>query len=171
MILNLQDAPEGRSEMKTIYRVIATVLLSGVALVTYAQNTNSAPRGPVPFEVYDQNGDGVISREELAAQQQKRMSQRQSGGRSQMPMGRGGGMGRNMPSFADFDLNSDGTMTEDEFVEARGQRIADRAKQGYKMRGLKNMRPFSALDQDGNGLVDEKEFGSMQEQHRQSRVK
>ncbi len=153
--------------MKAMYKAIATIFLSGAALVAYAQNANSVPRGPVPFDVYDQNGDGVISQDEFAKQQQQRMSQRQSGVRSQMPMGQG----RNMPAFADFDLNGDGTMTEDEFVEARGQRIAERAKQGYKMRGLQNMRPFSAMDQDGNGLVDEKEFRLMQEQHRQSRVK
>ena len=43
-----------------------------------------------------------------------------------------------MPAFAEFDLNSDGVMTEDEFTEAHGLRISERAKKGYMMRGLKN---------------------------------
>ncbi len=73
-----------------------------------------------------------------------------------------------MPTFIEFDLNGDGIMSEDEFIEARGQRISERAKQGYAMRGLQNARPFSEIDQNGDGVVDESEFLLMQSLHRQS---
>ena len=78
-------------------------------------------------------------------------------------------MGRNMPRFAEFDLNGDGVMSRDEYIDARNQRISERVKQGYRMRGLKNTRPFSDIDLDGDGVVNESEFLQMQAQHRQSR--
>lgn len=198
--------------MKTIYKVIATALLSGSALLATAQTVGNSGRGPAPFAVYDLNHDNMIteseltafraqrrakqtnsgramlnaanaasfseidlnndtriSQDELAAHQQLKMSQRAAmAGRGP---GMGGGMGRHMPTFADFDLNNDGEMTEDEFVEARGQRIASRTKQGYMMRGLQNMQPFSSIDLDQNGTVNPTEFSQMQMQHRQSRLK
>ncbi len=125
------------------------------------------------FEQFDLDADGVLSADEMAAIRQQQMSQRSYGrgpekGTEQAP-GRGVGRGRNMPTFAEFDLNGDGAMTEDEFIEARGQRISERVKQGYMMRGLKNARPFSEVDQDGDGVVKESEFLQMQAQHRQSR--
>ncbi|MBL3619177.1 MAG: EF-hand domain-containing protein [gamma proteobacterium endosymbiont of Lamellibrachia anaximandri] len=132
----------------------------------------NAAKAPT-FEQLDLNADGVLGSDEMAAFRQQQMSQRPNGKGSgkgaEMASGRGAGRGRNMPSFAEFDLNGDGAMTEDEFIEARGRRISERAKQGYMMRGLKNARPFSEVDQDGDGVVKESEFLQMQAQHRQSR--
>ncbi|MBL3590247.1 MAG: EF-hand domain-containing protein [gamma proteobacterium endosymbiont of Lamellibrachia anaximandri] len=132
----------------------------------------NAAKAPT-FEQLDLNADGVLGSDEMAAFRQQQMSQRPNGKGSgkgaEIASGRGAGRGRNMPSFAEFDLNGDGAMTEDEFIEARGRRISERAKQGYMMRGLKNARPFSEVDQDGDGVVKESEFLQMQAQHRQSR--
>ena len=86
-----------------------------------------------------------------------------------MGMGPGRGMGMNMPTFAEFDLNADGVMTEEEFTEARGRRISERVKQGYRMRGLQNAQPFETVDANGDGVVTEDEFLQMQAQHRQMR--
>jgi hypothetical protein len=72
--------------------------------------------------------------------------------------GMGRGMGRNMPVFAEFDLDSNGYLHEDEFIEARTRRIETRAKEGRMMRGLSNMLQFQDLDQDSDGKVTQEEF-------------
>ncbi len=206
--------------MKTTYKIIATALLSGTAILATAQTADTT-RGPAPFSAYDLNqdnaiteqeltafrdqrranqaqsgkalrnaanassfseidlnGDRVISQNELATHQQQMMQQRSTRPNGQPAMagqgrgpGMGRGMGRNMPAFTDFDLNNDGVMTEDEFVEARGQRIANRAKQGYMMRGLQNMQSFDTIDLNQDGIVNPAEFSQIQMQHRQSRLK
>lgn len=76
-------------------------------------------------------------------------------------------MGRNLPSFADYDLNGDGSLTEQEFNEAKGKRIQERAQQGYAMRNLANAPTFGAIDSNSDGRVDPQEFTAAQAQHRQ----
>ena len=82
-------------------------------------------------------------------------------------MGMGRGMGRNMPSFADFDLDGNGSLTEQEFYQARANRIAERSQQGYPMRNLPNAPTFQSLDANGDGRLDPQEFAAGQAQHRQ----
>lgn len=69
-------------------------------------------------------------------------------------------------TFAAFDINGDGRITEKEFYEARGKRIADRSQQGYPMRNLPNAPTFEAIDTNGDSLVDSEEFARHQMQHR-----
>ena len=129
------------------------------------RNAATAPA----FKQIDRNADGVLSRDEMSAFHQQRMLQQPDGRRSGMGPGRSGGMGRNMPRFTEFDLDGDGVMTRDEYIDARNQRISERVKQGYRMRGLKNTRSFADIDLNGDGVVNESEFLQMQAQHRQSR--
>ena len=75
------------------------------------------------------------------------------------------GRGMNMPTFADFDLNGDGKMTEDEFNKARSERIAKRAKEGRKMKNLANAPSFSDIDTDDDGSVSPEEFAAHQAEH------
>jgi hypothetical protein len=72
-----------------------------------------------------------------------------------------------MPMFADFDLNKDGRITEDEFNEARAARIADRAQKGYPMRGLANASSFADIDTNHDGTLSPAEFAAHQAAHRQ----
>jgi Ca2+-binding EF-hand superfamily protein len=72
------------------------------------------------------------------------------------------GMGRNMPAFADFDLNSDGKITEEEFTKARSERIAKRAQEGRQMKNLANAPSFDDIDVDDNGGIDAAEFAAHQ---------
>ena len=81
------------------------------------------------------------------------------------PMGRG----MAMPTFADFDLNGDGVITEQEYVEARNQRVSERASEGRPMRGLSQARDFQDIDLDKDGRVTPDEFAAHQQQHWQSR--
>ncbi|MCK9238449.1 MAG: EF-hand domain-containing protein [Thiopseudomonas sp.] len=89
-----------------------------------------------------------------------------AGGRG---MGMGGGNARQnaMPSFSDFDLNNDGKITEEEFIEARTARISDRAQQGYQMRGLTDAASFTDIDTNGDGSISPEEFSAYQSMHRQ----
>lgn len=77
----------------------------------------------------------------------------------------GMGMGGNMPTFADFDLDGDGAITNDEFNKARAERIAENAKAGRQMRGLANMPTFADIDTDGNGTLSAEEFTAHQAKH------
>lgn len=81
------------------------------------------------------------------------------------PMGRGMGM----PTFADFDLNGDGVITEQEFVEARNKRISERASEGRPMRGLSQIKEFKDIDTNHDGRITQEEFNAHQQQRMQNR--
>jgi Ca2+-binding EF-hand superfamily protein len=78
-------------------------------------------------------------------------------------------MAGNMPAFADFDLNGDGKLSQEEFTEARNRRIGSRAQEGRPMRGLSQAEPFEAIDADGDGSISPEEFSRHQQSHRQQR--
>jgi hypothetical protein len=78
---------------------------------------------------------------------------------------KGRGMGHQMPSFAEFDLNGDGVIAEDEFYKARGERIAKRAQEGREMKHLKDAPSFDDLDTDDDGGVSPDEFSTHQAEH------
>jgi len=84
--------------------------------------------------------------------------------------GMGRGMGRNMPTFAEFDLDQNGYLDEEEFIEARGKRVSDRASQGRMMRGLSSMMQFSEFDLNADGKVTAEEFAMGQAAHRQKKM-
>jgi Ca2+-binding EF-hand superfamily protein len=140
------------------------------------QGAASAPA----FSEFDQNGDGQLTAEEFTAVQQARMQGRprgplpapageSPGAGATMGPGRGPGMGRDMPSFADFDADGDGALTEQEFHDARARRIQERAEQGYPMRNLANAQTFEQIDADGDGRITDEEFSAAQAQHQSQR--
>ena len=124
------------------------------------------------FSKFDTDGDGQLSKDELATGQTAQMENRRSMGMGQgRGMSKGMRMGRNMPVYSDYDLNGDGKIIEQEFNEARAKRITERVKQNYLMKNLKNAAPFSDIDTNGNGEVSAEEFAAHQLQHRQNRTK
>ena len=85
--------------MKTLF-----VLLALLGFLNAADTT----RGPIGFEAYDKNKDGIVTQEEFDAVKAARMSANATAG---MPMRNAG----NAPDFTYFDANKDGKVTKDEF--------------------------------------------------------
>ena len=149
-----------------------------------ADKPMSGAAGSSPFSEIDRNADNQLSQDELAARRNSQMEKHRKMGMGPgsgmgqnrymdhsrcMSQGRGQdrGMGRNMPTFADFDLDGDGKIPEEEFNQARASRISERAKQGYPMRNIASAPPFSHIDTNGDGVISEEEFYSSQSLHRQ----
>ena len=80
------------------------------------------------------------------------------------------GMAMNMPAFADFDLNGDGTITVEEFTKARAKRIAKRAQAGRKMKNLANAPSFDDIDADDSSGIDVDEFAAHKAEHKAKKV-
>ncbi|WP_127476049.1 EF-hand domain-containing protein [Sulfurivermis fontis] len=74
-----------------------------------------------------------------------------------------------MPTFAEFDADGDGAVTEQEFVDARNKRIAARAGEGRPMRGLAQVEEFKDIDSNGDGRLSREEFAAYQNRHRPPR--
>jgi Ca2+-binding EF-hand superfamily protein len=116
------------------------------------------------FEDIDKDADGKITPDEFA---QGMAVHRQGMGPG---MGQGRGMGRNMPTFEEFDLDKNGYLHKEEFIEARTKRITQRAKEGRMMRGLSNMMEFEDIDKDADGKITPDEFASGVAAHRQQHM-
>lgn len=76
------------------------------------------------------------------------------------------GMGRNMPTFENFDLNGDGHLTESEMKEAREKRIQEKKDDGRMLKNSKDYCEFSGIDSDGDGKVTKDEFKDYQMKRR-----
>jgi Ca2+-binding EF-hand superfamily protein len=115
------------------------------------------------FTDFDQDGNNLISRQELE-------SGRQAMGRGGQGMASGKGMGRGhqMPKFSEFDLNGDGVLLKEEFYDARAKHWYERAEQGYKLRNAAKAPPFETVDSNGDGKVNKDEFEEHQAQHRKT---
>ena len=138
----------------------------------HAQRNTTRVVGRPDFSAFDENGDGQLTPAELSNGQRNRMLERRrqmSGGGMNQGRGMGPGMGRNMPSFQSFDLNGDGVLRQEEFQQARTNRIKERAEQGYMMRNLQNAPSFESIDSNGDGSVTPDEFSAAQGQHRLNR--
>jgi Ca2+-binding EF-hand superfamily protein len=115
-------------------------------------------RGSVPVE----------ERGAFQQEMQKRMQGMSAEERQKMMgggQGKGGMMGRNMPTFESFDLNGDGKVDAKEFDEAQSKRMAEQAASGKMMKNAGNAPTFTQIDTDKDGLMSQEEFQSHQQQH------
>ncbi len=62
------------------------------------------------------------------------------------------------PNFVQFDSDRDGALSEQEFTQARAERMAQRAAQGYRMRHAAYAPDFAALDLNADGIIGVDEF-------------
>lgn len=110
------DRQRDTSFMRQLSRaIVISAIAAGLnSIPAYAQNDTPATAGPAP-------GSGLG---------QGAMPPFGGIGPGRGP-GAGRGMVRNMPSFSEFDRNGDGSISEQEFDQARANRIKERSQQGY----------------------------------------
>jgi len=98
-----------------------TVALCLALVATAALATDPAipDRGPVPFDVYDTNGDGYIEQDEFGRIREQRVQQRVEQQRMMRNMG-------NAPDFADLDSDGDGRISREEMQIHQQQRQQQR---------------------------------------------
>ncbi len=138
--------------MNNFIKVFSLGLLALLATSTL-QAEELPARGPIPFNVYDKDGNGLISEAEFNGVRAERMSQRAADG---MPMRNAG----NAPMFSAFDRNSDGQLTQEELQAGQQAQMGQRSGKGPGggMGPGMNMPSYSEYDLDGNGAISEKEF-------------
>jgi Ca2+-binding EF-hand superfamily protein len=151
--------------MNHLSKAIMIALSASMVPIT-APSEEMPARGPIPFAVYDKDGNDLISEEEFYTVRGERMAKHAAEGR---PM-RGAA---DAPAFFQFDTNSDGQLTEDELVA--GQQAQMQKRRGMGMgRGMgpvpvtvqepnqpRGPIPFTVYDKDGNGLISEEEFDTV----------
>ncbi|MGB6019329.1 MAG: hypothetical protein WBF77_07005 [Sulfurimonadaceae bacterium] len=104
--------------------VIAVMLLGAVPAVVQAEELPD--RGPVPFHLYDKDGNNLISEDEFYDLRAKRMQKRADDG---FPMRNAG----NAPDFSEFDSNGDGMLSPEEL--SAGQQAQMSKRRGTKGKG------------------------------------
>ncbi|WP_373035655.1 hypothetical protein [Sulfurimonas sp.] len=68
------------------------------------------------------------------------------------------GQGNTMPSYADFDANGDGRVTQEEFRNTQQKRMEERAETGRMMRNADKAPKFEDIDANKDGSIDKQEF-------------
>ena len=79
--------------------------------------------------------------------------------------GEGMGMKGNMPTFADFDLDGDGKIVEQEFNTAHDKKMSEMAAEGRQMKHVGDAPGFSGIDTNDDGEISEQEFAAHQAEH------
>ena len=73
----------------------------------------------------------------------------------------------NMPTFADVDTDGDGMISADELGAMHATRMAERAKEGGKLKHAGQACTFESIDTDADGKVSPEEFAAHHEEMRQ----
>lgn len=79
-------------------------------------------------------------------------------------MGIGENNMKNQPTFAEFDLNNDGAITQKELEEARAKRMNQKHKEGKILRNAGNAPAFATMDKNNDSILNQEEFRLHQNQ-------
>ena len=104
----------------------AVLLLAMASLFSFGLHAVDTTRGPIGFEAYDKNKDGLITQEEFDSVKEERMSSKSEAG---MPMRNAA----NSPDFTYFDTNKDGKITKEEYQKGQLEHMQEnRQNRGMK---------------------------------------
>ena len=96
--------------------------LASVSLVSTLTATDLTKKGPMSFEDYDSDHNGVVTESEFYKLREKRMNLKAEQG---MPMRNAG----NAPTFEQFDTNGDKQLTKMELLEGQMKNMSERKSQ------------------------------------------
>jgi Ca2+-binding EF-hand superfamily protein len=142
--------------MKNSNHLASFILFSIAFIPISAYSQQISERGPIPFFLYDKDGDNLISQKEFNEIRSERFAKKSTSMRNEI----------NASSFSAFDKNNDGQLTQREL--ASGQQIQkdkrfnvlvgqDRGM-NQEMRMGKNRPLFSEFDLNNDGKIIEQEF-------------
>jgi len=125
--------------MKTPAITFAAILAAALPWYGVQADEKEMPeRGPIPFEVYDQNGDGYVSAEEFAATRNQRIEEK---AREGYPMR--GLKEHGAPSFEAFDRDGDGKLNREELQAGQMQRWQERREERWENKMQRGSGPMS----------------------------
>lgn len=95
--------------MKIRTTALTVSLLAGVVSLAYAQPAAVPAWGPIPFEAFDRDGNGLVSQQEYDAVRYERRAARVAEGRRLR-------RAASAPGYSDIDLNHDNAISRDELA-------------------------------------------------------
>lgn len=112
-----------------IIYLTAALIASTSWAVAQADEKSMPERGPIPFETYDQNGDGYVTAEEFANTRNLRIEEK---AREGYPMR--GLKEQGAPAFGAYDRDGDGKLTREELQAGQMERWQERREQRWEER-------------------------------------
>ena len=143
------------------------------AMAAEGRKMRGAENAPA-FADIDTDGDGQLSQDELNVAHKAHMEKNRAmhkggedmGGKGPCGgSGKGMGMKGNMPTFADFDLDGDGKIVEQEFNTAHAKKKSEMEAKGHKMKHVGDAPGFAGIDTNDDGEISEQEFATHQAEH------
>ena len=137
------------------------LLASAVWAADYSQMSTEEMmkmRGSVPVD------DRPAFRAEMQKRMQSMSDEEWQNYMGQSMMGKRKYCMKKQPTFEEYDLNSDGKITESELNEAREKRMAKKKAEGKMLRHAKNAPAFAEMDKNKDGALDREEFRLHQEE-------
>lgn len=106
--------------------------------------------------------DGSGNRKNMPRNELNTTQQLKDGSDFGKGMGRGKGQRKMPPTFADFDADGDGKITQTELETAQANKMTNQTKEGKLLKNAQNAPAFSTLDTNGDGSLDTAEFEAHQ---------
>ena len=141
--------------------IMIALLASGAWAADFSQMSTEEMmnmRGSVPVDDRPSFQQEMQKRmQSMSPEERQKYMQTRGMGKGMM----GGGqncMKKNLPTFAQYDLNNDGKITQSELEEARAKRMSQKAKEGKMLRNAGNAPAFVDMDKNKDGSLNQEEF-------------